>query len=158
MLKFIARVTGICLPLSALIICVDVVTRNIGYQLPGLGSTRLQELQWHMQGVLIAGWVGYVTLKDGHVRIDMVTRQLSRRVVRLIELVGLVLLALPYSSFLIWNGFYFVSQSYLQDESSGSMSGLPNLWIIKGVIFFGLVLLWIAVVQRIVLTFKEKTE
>ena len=42
-----------------------------GFQLPGLGSTRLQELEWQLHTVLFTMWLGYAYLKNAHVRIDV---------------------------------------------------------------------------------------
>ena len=45
-------------------ICFDVLTRKFGFQLSiggiDLGSTRLQELEWHFHGMLFLTWIGYV--------------------------------------------------------------------------------------------------
>ena len=152
MIRWIARVAGLCLPLSAFVICIDVVTRNFGYQIPGMGSTRLQEFEWHLHGVLILLWIGYVNQIDGHVRIDVISSQLSKRAGLWLELLGLFAFALPYASYLFYNSIEFASISYLQDESSPSSSGLHNLWIIKGVMCFGLMLLWFSVFNRILIT------
>ena len=40
------------------VIVFDVLTRKFGYQLPGMGSTRLQELEWHLHTALFSFWLG----------------------------------------------------------------------------------------------------
>ena len=64
--------------LTILIICFDVLTRKIGYQLPGLGSTRLQELEWHLHTALFSFWIGVAYLKNQHVRIDLFVHSLNK--------------------------------------------------------------------------------
>lgn len=61
------------------VITFDVVTRKFGFQLPGMGSTRLQELEWHLHAVLFCTWLGYTYLRNGHVRIDVFTGGLAPR-------------------------------------------------------------------------------
>ena len=60
-------------------ICFDVLTRKFGFQLSiggiDLGSTRLQELEWHFHAMLFLTWIGYAYVKDSHVRIDIVDGQ-----------------------------------------------------------------------------------
>lgn len=56
-------------------ICLDVVTRRFGMQIPGLGSTRLQELEWHFHTALFALWIGYGYLRNIHVRVDVAVTQ-----------------------------------------------------------------------------------
>ena len=53
----------------------DVVTRRFLV----LGSTKLQELEWHFHVVLFALCLGFAYLKDSHVRIDLVRERLGER-------------------------------------------------------------------------------
>ena len=39
------------------VIVFDVLSRKWGFQLPGMGSTRLQELEWHLHTALFSFWV-----------------------------------------------------------------------------------------------------
>ena len=56
---------------TMLVIAFDVLTRKIGYQMPGMGSTRLQELEWHLHTALFAFWLGAAYIHNSHVRIDI---------------------------------------------------------------------------------------
>jgi TRAP-type mannitol/chloroaromatic compound transport system permease small subunit len=81
-------------------ICFDVVTRKFGLQLSvggiDFGSTRLQELEWHFHAMLFLTWIGYVYVKDNHVRIDIATGGLSARKQAWLEVFGCIVFALPY--------------------------------------------------------------
>ena len=70
-LKFIADLGAWAFIACIAAIAVDVITRKAGYQLPGFGSTRLQELEWHLHAVLFCTWIGYTYVRNGHVRIDV---------------------------------------------------------------------------------------
>jgi len=61
-----------------------------------LGSSRLQELQWHLHGILFLTWIGYAYIRNAHVRIDILTGGLSQRRQAWLELIGCILFALPY--------------------------------------------------------------
>ena len=43
---------------TMIVIAFDVLTRKFGYQMPGMGSTRLQELEWHLHTALFSFWLG----------------------------------------------------------------------------------------------------
>ena len=115
----------------------DVVTRNY----LNLGSTKLQELEWHFHVVLFAFCIGFAYLKDAHVRIDLVRENLSARAQRWIELLGCLLFLLPYCALVIYYSFDFTLRSFLIDEVSASATGLTHRWIIKSAIPIGFSLL-----------------
>ncbi len=140
----LARIGGIVSLLFlvvTVVICFDVVSRKFGFQLAGLGSTRLQELEWHLAGVLFLLWLGYGVVRDSHVRIDVFTGHLRREVKDRIDLVGTIVFALPYCLVLLPYAWSFFTTSLLQLESSDAPNGLPARFVIKGFLFLGYVLL-----------------
>lgn len=141
LLARIGRVTSLLFLVTTVVICFDVVTRKIGYQLPGLGSTRLQELEWHLAGILFLLWLGYGVVRDGHVRIDVFTGHLRREVKDRIDLAGTIVFALPYCLVLLPYAWSFFVTSLFQLESSDAPNGLPARFVIKGFLFLGYVLL-----------------
>lgn len=149
LLKAIASIASGLMILMAAVICLDVVTRRLGYQVPGLGSTRLQELEWHFHTTLFALWIGYGYLRNVHVRVDVVAGSLPVRRRMWIELVCCLLLALPYAVMVSYFGVIYAMQSYVQMESSASPIGLPMRWIIKSVLAAGLCLLTLAVLATV---------
>ena len=145
LLGAIGRAAGWLFLLNVAVICVDVVTRKFGFQIPGLGSTRLQEMEWHLHMALFMLWIGLAYLRNGHVRIDVAIGRLSPRTVAWIELLGLLALALPYCLVLINYGADFAWKAWLSGEGSESATGLPWRWIAKSIMELGLVLLLLAV-------------
>ena len=113
------------------------VTRKFGFQLSvggvDLGSTRLQELEWHFHAMLFLTWIGYAYVKDSHVRIDIVTGGLSARKQAWLELFGCIVFALPYLLMALPYAHAFFMTSFFQNEGSPAPNGLPMRWIIKGV-------------------------
>ena len=145
LLGLIGRVAGWLFLFNVAVICADVITRKFGYQIPGLGSTRLQEMEWHVHMALFILWIGLAYLRNGHVRIDVAIGRLSPRAVAWIELAGLLALALPYCVVLVNYGADFAWKAWVSGEGSESATGLPWRWIAKSVLELGLVLLLLAV-------------
>ena len=129
------------------VIVFDVITRKFGFQLPGLGSTRLQELEWHLHAALFCFWLGTAYVKNAHVRIDIAVIHLAPRKQAWIELAGVLVFALPYCLVAIYFSYDFWHTAWQFNESSDSATGLPWRWIPKGIITIGLVLLLLAVVS-----------
>ena len=63
-----------------------------------------------------------------------------------IELLGVLLFAIPYCLVAIYFSYDFFHIAWQYNESSDSATGLPWRWIPKGIISIGLVLLLAAVV------------
>lgn len=118
----------------------DVITRRFLV----LGSTKLQELEWHLHVVLFAFVLGYAYLKDSHVRIDLVRERLSPHARWWIELMGCVLFLIPYCALVIYFSYDFALRSFDVNEISASATGLSHRWIIKAAIPLGFALLALA--------------
>lgn len=145
-LAWIAEATGWLMLVLMAVICIDIVTRKAGIQLPGMGSTRLQELEWHLHTVIFCGWLGYCYLLNAHPRVDSVTERLSFRKRAWIELTGCIVFALPYGYVCVHHGIDLAWDSWKTGETSEAVVGLPWRWLIKGLFAAGLVLMLVAVV------------
>jgi TRAP-type mannitol/chloroaromatic compound transport system permease small subunit len=143
------------------VIVFDVITRKFGFQLSifgvDLGSTRLQELEWHLHSMLFLTWLGYAYVKNAHVRIDIFTGNLSQRKQAWLELIGCVAFALPYLLVAIPYAHSFFMTALLQNEGSPTPNGLPWRWIPKGFLYLGFLTVLLAVIsvafRRIVFLF-----
>lgn len=150
-LYFIARIFGWCFLLMAIVICFDVVSRKFGFQLAlfgiDLGSTRLQELEWHLHAALFLTWIGFCYVRNAHVRIDVFTGGMTQRNQAWLELFGCLVFALPYvivSLPYAWDFFY---EAYRQGEASSAPNGLPARFVIKFFLFFCFVSVLAAVIS-----------
>lgn len=123
-----------------LVTVFDVITRRFFV----LGSTKLQELEWHFHVILFAFCLGYAYLKDAHVRIDLVREKLSDKTKWWLEIAGCLLFLLPYCGLVVYYGIDFVERSYATNEISASATGLTHRWIIKSVIPIGFTILALA--------------
>lgn len=151
LLGLIARVFGWCFLLMAIVICFDVVSRKFGFQLElfgiDLGSTRLQELEWHLHAALFLSWIGYCYVRNAHVRIDVFTGALSPRKQAWLELIGCLVFALPYVIVALPYAWDFFRDAYRQGEASSAPNGLPARYIIKFFLWFGFATILAAVIS-----------
>lgn len=148
-LRRIAGWAGWLMIVLMVVICFDVLSRKMGFQIPGMGSTRLQELEWHLHTVLFAMWLGYCYTLNAHPRVDTITAHRPVRTRAWVELIGCLLFALPYAGVVAWYGIGFVAASYATGEGSDAVVGLPQRWIIKSLFVLGLFLLVAAILSTI---------
>ena len=134
---WIGRATAWVAIFLMLVIVFDVVTRRFFV----LGSTKLQELEWHIHAVLFLFCLGWAYLKDAHVRIDLVRERLSDRAQKWVELIGCLMFLIPYAVIVIFYGVDWWHRSFIQNESAASATGLPYRWIIKAALPIGFTIL-----------------
>ncbi len=102
-------------------------------------STLLQELEWHLHTALFALVLGFGTIYNTHVRVDLVRDHVSFRKKIWIEFLGLSCFMIPYLLLVIYFASGWVMDSYKVGEISASTVGLSHRWIIKGVLVAGLI-------------------
>lgn len=130
----------IMLPLLIAVSVYDIV----GRQFYNTGSTRLQELEWHLFLGLVMASIGYAYLRDVHVRIDVVRDRLSDRAKAAIEAAGYLVALVPFCLVVIVYGSDLAWMSFTSGERSRAALGLPMRWIIKSTLPLGAVLLLLA--------------
>lgn len=140
----------------ALIIMIDVVWRvwvGVDPSLTdswfhhNLGSTKLQEMEWHLHAALFLLCIGFAYLKDAHVRVEIVREKMSPRLRAWIELFGCLLFVLTYCYILLDFGIDFAQRSYRTGEVSSAMTGLSERWVIKSILPLCFVLLAVSAVS-----------
>lgn len=136
------------------VILFDVVSRRFF----SMGSSKLQELEWHFHTVLFMFCLGIGYIHDTHVRIDIIREKLGWRAQCWIEILGCVLLLIPFCLVVIHFGAELTHRSWVKGEISSSATGLPFRWLIKSAIPIGMSILLLAAVsvlfRRIVMLFR----
>ncbi|MBI1239309.1 MAG: TRAP transporter small permease subunit [Alphaproteobacteria bacterium] len=109
----------------------------------GEGLILLQESMLYMHGALFLLGAGYTLLRDGHVRVDIVYRDVSPRTKAAIDLIGTYLFLVPFTLTLIAVATPYVEISWAIGERSRETSGIPFVYLLKSCIllFAGLLLL-----------------
>jgi len=98
-----------------------------------IGSNAWLEIQWYLfAGVFMLG-VGYVMLKNGHVRIDFISSKLSRRTNAIIDAIGIVIFTIPLAFIMIdlgWPLFYRAWQTGEMSQNAGGLIRWPVLMLL----------------------------
>lgn len=152
--RFVSLVGSVVAWLSVLLIVViafDVITRRFLV----LGSTKLQELEWHLHAVLFLLCIGWGYMKDTHVRIEILHERLPRKAQLWIELLGCLFFLIPYCVVVFYHGTDWWEKSWNLGEMSDSATGLPHRWIIKAFLPIGIVFIFLAAVSVFLRKFVE---
>ncbi len=89
-----------------------------------IGSNAFLEIQWYLFAYVFMLAVGYVFLKNAHVRIDFVSSRLSKRTNAIIDAVGIVIFTIPLSLIMIKLGWPLFEQAWRTGEMSQNAGGL----------------------------------
>ncbi len=137
-------VSWLWLPLVAVIL-VSVISRYVF----SAGSVTMEEIQWHISSVAWLIGLSYAFISDNHVRVDVIHERLSLRGQAWVELLGLLLMALPFLAigvYMTWPYFY---ESFVQGEVSQAPAGLPFRWAMKFFLPLAFALLVVAACARL---------
>ena len=132
-----------------LVVVGIIIYAVVGRYAFGQGSVTLEEWQWHVAGAAWLIGLSYTLATDDHVRVDVLHERFSLRTKGWIEFFGILLLLLPFLVFAFWEAIPYFHSSYLQDETSQAPAGLPNRWILKGVLALAFLLLMVAAISRL---------
>ncbi len=119
---------------------IDVIMRYLFNDV----SIGMQELEWHLYATIFLLGVPFALTAGGHVRVDLFYERASVRRRAWINLIGTLVLLLPFALLVFWYGVGFAWDAYQLGEGSGDPGGLPYRWIIKSVIPFSFLSIAIA--------------
>jgi TRAP-type mannitol/chloroaromatic compound transport system permease small subunit len=100
----------------------------------GLGSIWLTETVVYANAALFLLAAAWTLAAGGHVRVDIFYAHASARARAIIDLVGAVLLLLPFALALIWLSAPYAARSWAILERSQEASGLPLVFLLKTLI------------------------
>ena len=146
--KLVELVGKLCSWIWVILIVLIVVNVVLRYALR-TNFIAMEEMQWHLYAVGFLMALSFAILFDGHVRVDVVAERLQLRTRAWIELVGILLLILPFVYVVVSYAIPFVQRSYQIGEVSAAPGGLPYRWFIKSFIITGFVFIGIAAVARL---------
>ncbi|MBB3139868.1 TRAP transporter small permease subunit [Halomonas organivorans] len=144
LLNGLSKVASFALLGLIVVVVFDVTTRRL-FQ---MGSTQLQEGEWHLHTILIMCFLGVTYIHNQHVRVDLVSGTFSSKGRELVELLGILLLLLPFCAVTGYYATDFAYTSFVRNEVSQSIDGLPYRWAIKSMLPLGIYLLALAGVSR----------
>lgn len=100
----------------------------------GVGSIALQESVTYMHALVFMLGAAYTLHADGHVRVDIFYSKWSAARRNLVNLMGSLLLLLPFSLFLLIASWGYVADAWARGEGSVEAGGLPIVYLLKTVI------------------------
>ena len=100
----------------------------------GMGSIWLQESILYAHAALFLLAAAWTLKEGGHVRVDIFYADASPRVKAWVDLLGVLLLLLPFCIAVIWFSWPYVSRSWVILERSRETSGLPLVFLLKTLI------------------------
>jgi len=130
----------VILPLLVGVSIYDIV----GRQFYNTGSTRLQELEWHLFLTLVMVSIGYAYLRDIHVRIDVFRNRATDRTKAIVEIVGYFVALVPFCLVIVVYGSELAAMAFTTGERSRAAMGLPMRWVIKSTLPCGALILLLA--------------
>lgn len=114
-----------------------------------IGSNAYLEIQWYLFAAVFMLGVGYVMLKNGHVRIDFISARLSKRTNAIIDAIGLVAFTIPLSLIMIDLGWPVFQRAFESGEMSQNAGGLIR-WPVFALIPLGFSLLILQSVSELI--------
>lgn len=116
------------LTLCMVLITFVIVVLRYGFN---IGFISLQESVVYMHAAVFMLGAGFVLKRNAHVRVDILYRRMSPRGQAWVDLLGILLLLLPWMIFMVWISWDYVASSWSLKESSRETGGLPYLYFLK---------------------------
>ena len=114
-----------------------------------IGSNAFLEIQWYLFAAVFMLGVGYVMLKNAHVRIDFISGKLSKRTNAIIDAIGIVIFTIPLSIIMIDLGWPLFMRAYTSGEMSQNAGGLIR-WPVMGLVPLGFAILLLQSVSELI--------
>jgi TRAP-type mannitol/chloroaromatic compound transport system permease small subunit len=100
----------------------------------GFGSIWLTETVVYANAALFLLASAWTLRSGGHVRLDVFYAQASARSKAIVDLIGALLLLLPFAAVLLWLSLPYAARSWAILERSQETSGLPLVFVLKSFI------------------------
>lgn len=137
----LGRVVSWLVLLMVLIGAYNAIVRYLGrFTGTNLSSNLYLELQWYLFSLIFLLGAGYALKENAHVRVDVIYGRLGRRARAWINVVGSVLMLIPFCVFVLWVSWPAIRNSWAILEVSPDPGGLPR-YPLKAVIIVCFVLL-----------------
>lgn len=130
----LTRAIGRAVAWLALVIVLLQFALVVARYLLGFGSIWLTETVTYAHATLFMLAAAWTLQAGGHVRVDVFYADAGPRARALIDLLGALLLLLPFMLVLFWLSVPFAARSWAVLERSQETSGLPLVFLLKTVI------------------------
>ena len=114
-----------------------------------ISSNAFLELQWYLFGWAFLVAASYTLQRNEHIRIDIVSNALSKRVRNWIDVLGHAFMLLPFTVLMVYLSWPFFFRTWRSAEMSGSAGGLI-IWPGRLAILAGFVLLFFQAISELI--------
>ena len=122
------------------------VTLRYGFH---AGEAWVDEFIWHLYAFFMFG-LSYAITTDSHIRVDIVHMKFTKKKQRIIEVLGIVFLIMPFTIIIFDHSVGWVHHSFMANEFSENTTGLPYRWVVKSLLPISLVLIFIAALSELI--------
>ena len=112
-------------------------------------SNAYLEIQWYLFAAVFLLAAGYTMLRQGHVKIDVISGRFSKRTQIWIDIIGLAFFVLPLVFTVIQLSWPLVVRSYVMNEYSSNAGGLIR-WPVFALLPLGFALLGIQAISELI--------
>ena len=113
------------------------------------GEAWVDELIWHLYAFFMFG-LSYAITTDAHIRVDIAHMKFTRKKQRIIEVLGIVFLIMPFTIIIFDHSVGWVHHSFEAKEFSENTTGLPYRWVVKSLLPISLILIFIAALSELI--------
>jgi TRAP-type mannitol/chloroaromatic compound transport system permease small subunit len=143
--EFIGRWLAWLVLVAVLISAANAIVRKVF----NTSSNAYLEIQWYLFAAVFLVAAGYTMLRQGHVKIDVVSGRFSKRTQIWIEIIGLVFFVFPLVFTVIQLSWPLVVQAYVMNEYSQNAGGLIR-WPVFALLPLGFLLLGVQAVSELI--------
>ena len=150
LIEYTARFSALILITLTLLIVYDAFSRYLFHS----GSIALQELEWHLFDFVILLGIPYALKEGAHVRVDIFHTKFSLKTKTILDIIAQLIFILPFSFLVIYMGYDYVLQSFIQVEGSSDPGGLPYRFIVKSLMLLSFCLLILQSISQLTKSIK----
>jgi TRAP-type mannitol/chloroaromatic compound transport system permease small subunit len=143
--EFIGRWVAWLVLIAVLISAANAIVRKAF----NFSSNAYLEIQWYLFATVFLLAAGYTMLRQGHVKIDVISGRFSKRTQIWIDIVGLAFFVMPLVYTVIQLSLPLVIRAYQMNEYSSNAGGLIR-WPVFAMLPLGFLLLGIQAISELI--------
>ena len=143
--EFVGRWLGWLVLLAVLISAANAIVRKAF----NVSSNAYLEIQWYLFAAVFLLAAGYTMLRQGHVKIDVISGRFSKRTQIWIDIIGLAFFVMPLVYTVIQLSMPLVIRAYQMNEYSSNAGGLIR-WPVFAMLPLGFLLLGIQAISELI--------
>ncbi len=149
LLRGLTRFSGWASAIGMVLMILLVFGNMSARYLFGTGAVWLQELELYLLAFTVMTGFAYAMRHNDHVRIDVFSSRLNRTGRLWLDVITMLLVAIPVSLLILYYAWPYVSTAYVRGEGSPNAGGMPWLFLPKGMILVGFALVLLEALRQL---------